>query len=53
MHLGTQVYFFRKPNQSSGGVKLEFVRNSFNSIRKLVIRLIRKGKKVRIRFENF
>ena len=30
---------------SRGGVKLEFVRNSFNSIRKFAIRLIRKGKK--------
>ena len=28
-----------------GGVKLEFVRNSFDSIRKFAIRLIRKGKK--------
>ena len=28
-----------------GGVKLEFVRNSVNSIRKFTIRLIRKGKK--------
>ena len=28
-----------------GGVKLEFVRNSFDSIRKSAIRLIRKGKK--------
>ena len=28
-----------------GGVKLEFVRNSFDSIQKLTIRLIRKGKK--------
>ena len=28
-----------------GGVKLEFVRNSFDSIRKFTIRLIRKGKK--------
>ena len=28
-----------------GGVKLEFVRNSFDSIRKFAVRLIRKGKK--------
>ena len=31
--------------QNRGGVKLEFVRNSFDSIRKFAIRLIRKGKK--------
>ena len=29
----------------TGGVKLEFVQNSFDSIRKFAIRLIRKGKK--------
>ena len=32
--------------QGRGGIKLEFVRNSINSIQKLVIRLIRKGKKI-------
>ena len=41
--------FFPKRNiynsQTRGGVKLEFVRNLFNSIRKFTIRLIRKGKK--------
>ena len=31
--------------QCRGGVKLEFVRNSFDSIRKFAIQLIRKGKK--------
>ena len=31
--------------QFRGGVKLEFVQNLFDSIRKLAIRLIRKGKK--------
>ena len=30
---------------SRGGVKFEFVRNLFDSIRKLMIQLIRKGKK--------
>ena len=30
-----------------GGVKLEFVRNSFDSIRKFTIRLIGKGKNIR------
>ena len=34
-----------KQLQSRGGVKLEFVQNSFDSIRKFAIRLIRKGKK--------
>ena len=36
-----------------GGVKLEFVRNSFDSIRKLTNRLIRKGKKSSKKFDNF
>ena len=33
------------PMWCRGGVKLEFVQNSFDSIRKIAIRLIRKGKK--------
>ena len=31
--------------QRSGGVKMEFIRNSFDSIQKFAIRLIQKGKK--------
>ena len=40
-----QLQSFIKLLHIRGGVKLEFVRNSFDSIRKFTIRLIRKGKK--------
>ena len=38
-------FLFPLYSQVRGGVKLGFVRNSVNSIRKFTIRLIRKGKK--------
>ena len=41
----TKYKILRIQLQTRGGVKLEFVRNSFDSIRKFAIRLIRKGKK--------